>query len=91
MLSATSVVQPLKLFEPPLKLKFDYFTDAKGKLRAAVRATEKPQAKNLCAAPSSHCIARNRRSSEMVAKLVAESLIAYGMTSSRRCSNAPQV
>lgn len=28
--SATSAIQPLEKFEPPLKLKLDYFTDAKG-------------------------------------------------------------
>ena len=30
MTSATSAVQPLEGFEPPLRLKLDYFTDAKG-------------------------------------------------------------
>ncbi len=30
MTSATSAVQPLRSFEPPLRLKFDYFTDSKG-------------------------------------------------------------
>ncbi len=31
--SATTAIQPLASFEPPLKLKFDYFTDARGKTR----------------------------------------------------------
>src|SRR6266496_3628905 len=30
MTSATSAVQPLGSFQPPLRLKFDYFTDAQG-------------------------------------------------------------
>ena len=30
MTSATTAVQPLSSFEPPLRLKFDYFTDAQG-------------------------------------------------------------
>ncbi|HOY58706.1 MAG TPA: hypothetical protein PK640_11300 [Verrucomicrobiota bacterium] len=30
MTSATTDVRPLKSFEPPLRVKFDYFTDAKG-------------------------------------------------------------
>jgi hypothetical protein len=37
MLSATTAIQPLKSFEPPLKLKFDYFTDAKNKLRGVAK------------------------------------------------------
>ena len=37
MLSATTAIQPLKSFEPPLKLKFDYFTDAHGKLRGVAK------------------------------------------------------
>ncbi len=31
--SATTAIQPLSFFEPPLKLKFDYFIDARGKTR----------------------------------------------------------
>jgi hypothetical protein len=38
-----------------------------------------------------HSIAASSSSSVTVAKLVAESLIAYGMMSSRPCSSAPQV
>jgi hypothetical protein len=34
MTSATTTVQPLASFEPPVRLKFDYFTDDKGKPRA---------------------------------------------------------
>lgn len=37
MLSATTAIQPLKSFEPPLKLRFDYFTDVKGKPRGVAR------------------------------------------------------
>jgi hypothetical protein len=37
MLSATTAIQPLKTFEPPLKLKFDYFTDANGKPRGVAK------------------------------------------------------
>jgi hypothetical protein len=37
MLSATTPVQPLKSFEPPLKLKFDYFTEGKGKPRGVAK------------------------------------------------------
>jgi hypothetical protein len=37
MLSATTSLQPLKSFEPPLKLKFDYFTDGKGKPRGVAK------------------------------------------------------
>ena len=33
MLSATTAMRPLESFEPPLKLKFNYFHDAKGKPR----------------------------------------------------------
>jgi len=35
--SATTPIQPLQKFEPPLKLKLDYFTDAKGKSRAVAK------------------------------------------------------
>lgn len=37
MTSATTPVQPLKSFEPPLRLKFDYFKDAAGKPRGVAR------------------------------------------------------
>jgi hypothetical protein len=37
MSSATTVVQPLTSFEPPVRLKFDYFTDAKGKPRGVAK------------------------------------------------------
>jgi hypothetical protein len=37
MLSATTSIQPLPSFEPPLKLKFDYFADAKGKPRGVAK------------------------------------------------------
>jgi hypothetical protein len=33
MLSATTVLQPLASFEPPLKLRFDYFSDPEGRPR----------------------------------------------------------
>src|SRR5205085_5912333 len=36
-LSGTTAIQPLQTFEPPLKLKFEYFTDAKGKLRGVAK------------------------------------------------------
>ena len=37
MLSGTTQIQPLESFAPPLKLRFDYFTDAKGKLRGVAK------------------------------------------------------
>ncbi len=37
MLSATTALQPLSSFEPPLKLKFDYFMDAKDKPRGVAK------------------------------------------------------
>jgi hypothetical protein len=37
MTSATTTVQPLSSFEPPLRLKFDYFTDAKGAPREVAK------------------------------------------------------
>ncbi len=37
MSSATTAVQPLESFEPPLRLKFDYFTDAKGAPRGVAK------------------------------------------------------
>ncbi|MEW6305042.1 MAG: hypothetical protein AB1705_16320 [Verrucomicrobiota bacterium] len=37
MTSATTAVQPLKSFEPPLRLQFDYFTDAHGKPRGVAK------------------------------------------------------
>ena len=37
MTSATTGVQPLASFEPPLRLKFDYFTDAQGKPRGVAK------------------------------------------------------
>ena len=37
MTSATTAVQPLASFEPPLRLKFDYFADAKGAPRAVAK------------------------------------------------------
>jgi hypothetical protein len=37
MSSATTAVQPLQSFEPPLRLKFDYFTDAKGAPRGVAK------------------------------------------------------
>jgi hypothetical protein len=37
MSSATTAPQPLPSFEPPLRLKFDYFTDAKGAPRAVAK------------------------------------------------------
>jgi hypothetical protein len=37
MSSATTAIQPLKSFEPPLKLTFDYFTDGKGKPRGVAK------------------------------------------------------
>jgi hypothetical protein len=36
-LGATSETQPLKSFEPPLRFRFDYFTDADGKLRGVAK------------------------------------------------------
>src|SRR6185436_6485537 len=36
-LSATTAIEPLRSFEPPLKLKFDYFTDANAKPRGVAR------------------------------------------------------
>jgi hypothetical protein len=35
--SATTTVKPLKSFEPPLRLSFDYFTDAAGKQRGVAK------------------------------------------------------
>ena len=35
--SATSAIQPLKSFEPPLRLKLDYFTSEKGSPRAVAK------------------------------------------------------
>ncbi len=35
--SATSAIQPLKRFEPPLRLKLDYFTNDKGLARAVAK------------------------------------------------------
>lgn len=35
--SATAAVQPLKSFEPPLKLRLDYFTDEKGQPRGIAK------------------------------------------------------
>lgn len=37
MSSATTPVQPLERFEPPLKLRFDYFRDDKGAVRGVAR------------------------------------------------------
>ncbi len=37
MTSATTPVQPLVSFQPPLRLKFDYFADAKGKPRGVAK------------------------------------------------------
>jgi hypothetical protein len=37
MTSATTAVQPLQSFEPPLRLKFDYFTDGKGAPRGVAK------------------------------------------------------
>ncbi len=37
MSSATSEVQPLKSFEPPLKLKLNYFRDDKGRVRGVAK------------------------------------------------------
>ena len=37
MLSATTPMQPLSSFEPPLKLKFDYYTEAGGKARGVAK------------------------------------------------------
>jgi hypothetical protein len=37
MTSATTAVQPLNRFEPPLKLKLDYFTDEKGTPRGVAK------------------------------------------------------
>lgn len=37
MSSATTAVKPLKSFEPPLRLKYDYFTDAKGLPRGVAK------------------------------------------------------
>jgi hypothetical protein len=37
MTSATTPVQPLSSFQPPLKLKFDYFTDDKGAPRGVAK------------------------------------------------------
>lgn len=37
MSSATTAIQPLTSFEPPLKLKLDYFTDDKGRQRGVAK------------------------------------------------------
>lgn len=37
MTSATTQVRPLRSFKPPLRLRFDYFTDAKGAPRGVAR------------------------------------------------------
>lgn len=37
MTSATTAVQPLESFEPPLRLKFQYFTDDQGRPRAVAK------------------------------------------------------
>jgi hypothetical protein len=37
MSSATTAIQPLTSFEPPVRLKFDYFTDSKGKPRGVAK------------------------------------------------------
>jgi hypothetical protein len=37
MSSATTAIQPLKSFEPPLKLKLDYFRDDKGRVRGVAK------------------------------------------------------
>lgn len=37
MSSATTAIRPLGSFEPPLRLKFDYFRDAAGKLRGVAK------------------------------------------------------
>ncbi len=37
MSSATTAIQPLKSFEPPLRLKYDYFTDTKGLPRGVAK------------------------------------------------------
>ena len=37
MLSGTTAIQPLVSLEPPLKLRFNYFTDEKGKLRGVAK------------------------------------------------------
>jgi hypothetical protein len=37
MTSATTTIRPLKSFEPPLRLKLDYFTDDKGRPRAIAK------------------------------------------------------
>lgn len=37
MTSATTPIQPLKSFEPPLRLKFDYFRDANGRPRGVAK------------------------------------------------------
>jgi hypothetical protein len=37
MSSATTAIQPLTSFEPPVRLKFNYFTDAKGKPRGVAK------------------------------------------------------
>jgi hypothetical protein len=37
MTSATTAVQPLATFEPPLRLKFDYFADGKGRPRGVAK------------------------------------------------------
>jgi hypothetical protein len=37
MTSATTAIRPLKTWKPPLRLKFDYFTDPKGKPRGVAK------------------------------------------------------
>lgn len=37
MTSATTAIEPLRSFEPPVELKFDYFVDGKGKPRGVAR------------------------------------------------------
>ena len=37
MTSATTAIQPLARFEPPLRVKFDYFTDANGRPRGVAK------------------------------------------------------
>jgi hypothetical protein len=37
MSSATTVIHPLASFQPPLRLRFDYFTDGKGKPRGVAK------------------------------------------------------
>src|SRR5262249_33657876 len=39
--AATTVLQPIKTFKPPLRLAFDYFTDKKGAPRAVAKMAGK--------------------------------------------------